>query len=40
MIYCFDLDNTICATPAYKLYSESIPHPKVIKYINGLKLKI
>ncbi len=39
MIYCFDLDNTICATASSKLYSESVPYPKVVNHINGLKLK-
>jgi len=37
MIYCFDLDNTICATPSSKNYEESVPYQPVIKKINNLK---
>ena len=37
MIYCFDLDNTICATPSSKNYEECIPYRSVIKKINALK---
>ena len=36
MIYCFDLDNTICATPASKKYIEAVPYWSVIKHINIL----
>ena len=39
MIYCFDLDNTICATPASKIYSESIPYRQIVSYINKLKVQ-
>ena len=37
MIYCFDLDNTICATPSSKNYNESVPYRLIIKKINSLK---
>jgi len=37
MIYCFDLDNTICATAQSKKYEESVPYWPVINYINNLK---
>jgi len=36
MIYCFDLDNTICATPASKKYAEAVPYRSVIEHINLL----
>jgi len=36
MIYCFDLDNTICATPASREYDEAVPYTDVILYINKL----
>ena len=35
MIYCFDIDGTICATPQ-NFYKESIPDPAMIKKINEL----
>jgi len=37
MIYCFDLDNTICATSSSKNYEESVPYRPVINKINSLK---
>lgn len=36
MKYCFDLDETICATPTSRKYSEAVPYTKVIKKINEL----
>ena len=39
MIYCFDLDNTICATPSSKKYEESVPYRPVINKINRLKTR-
>ena len=36
MTYCFDLDNTLCATPASKLYKEAVPYVPVIEYVNSL----
>ena len=33
-IVCFDLDNTICATPSSKNYEESVPYRPVINKIN------
>lgn len=35
MTYCFDLDNTICATPGNN-YAEAVPYIKVIEEINRL----
>jgi glycerol-3-phosphate cytidylyltransferase len=35
MTYCFDLDNTICATPG-KDYGQAVPYGKVIDKINEL----
>lgn len=37
MIYCFDLDNTICATAQSKKYEESVPYWSVVNHINNLK---
>jgi len=37
MIYCFDLDNTICATPFSKNYEGSVPYQVVIDKISSLK---
>jgi len=34
--YCFDLDNTLCATPSSKKYEEAIPFKHVISYVNQL----
>lgn len=34
--YCFDLDETICATPSSRNYYEAVPYLNVIKRINGL----
>lgn len=39
MTYCFDLDNTICATPSSKNYEECVPYRTVINKINALKLE-
>ena len=39
MIYCFDLDNTICATPSSKNYEESVPYRSVINKINRFKTR-
>ena len=36
MVYCFDLDNTLCATPSSKKYSEAVPYWSVINHINSL----
>tara|TARA_R100000008_G_scaffold86724_1_gene81153 strand:- start:18327 stop:19052 length:726 start_codon:yes stop_codon:yes gene_type:complete len=36
MTYCFDLDNTLCASPSSKKYEEAVPYTSVIKYVNGL----
>lgn len=36
MHYCFDLDETICATPSSRIYREAIPYSKVIDKINTL----
>jgi len=36
MIYCFDLDNTLCATPDSRKYEDATPYLKVIKYVNSL----
>jgi glycerol-3-phosphate cytidylyltransferase len=35
MNYCFDLDGTICATPAKK-YAEAVPYMDVVRRINSL----
>ncbi len=35
MIYCFDLDNTLCKTNSNK-YEDSIPMPERIKKVNDL----
>jgi glycerol-3-phosphate cytidylyltransferase len=36
MKYCFDLDETICATPASRKYAEAVPYIKVVSAINDL----
>jgi glycerol-3-phosphate cytidylyltransferase len=36
MVYCFDLDNTLCATPSSKKYDESVPYWSVINHVNSL----
>ena len=36
MKYCFDLDETVCLTPANRNYAEAIPYQKVIEKINCL----
>ena len=36
MTYCFDLDNTLCATPNSKAYKEAVPYLSVIDYVNSL----
>lgn len=36
MRYCFDLDETICATPSSRNYASAVPYYKVIKKINEL----
>jgi glycerol-3-phosphate cytidylyltransferase len=36
MKYCFDLDETICATPSSRKYQEAIPYYPVIRRINEL----
>ncbi len=36
MRYCFDLDETICATPPNRDYQQAIPYHKVIHKINHL----
>jgi cytidyltransferase-like protein len=36
MRYCFDLDETICATPSSRNYAEAIPYYKMIDKINAL----
>jgi glycerol-3-phosphate cytidylyltransferase len=36
MNYCFDLDETICATPSSRKYDEAVPYHKVIQKINDL----
>ncbi len=36
MIYCFDLDNTLCATPDSRKYEDAAPYFKAIKYVNSL----
>lgn len=34
--YCFDLDETICATPLSRIYADAVPYFEVIDRINGL----
>jgi glycerol-3-phosphate cytidylyltransferase len=36
MKYCFDLDETICATPSSRKYDEAVPYHKVVNKINEL----
>jgi glycerol-3-phosphate cytidylyltransferase len=36
MKYCFDLDETICATPTSRKYAEAVPYTKVVQRINDL----
>ena len=36
MKYCFDLDETICATPSSRKYEEAVPYHKVVNKINEL----
>lgn len=36
MKYCFDLDETICATPSSRKYAEAVPYQKMIDKINRL----
>ena len=36
MKYCFDLDETICATPSSRKYNDAIPYIRVIQKINEL----
>lgn len=36
MKYCFDLDETICATPSSRNYNDAIPYNRVIQKINEL----
>ena len=36
MKYCFDLDETICATPSSRKYDEAVPYQQVIERINEL----
>lgn len=36
MKYCFDLDETICATPASRNYGQSVPYVQMIQKINEL----
>ena len=36
MKYCFDLDETICATPSSRNYNDAIPYNGVIQKINEL----
>jgi|TARA_Y100000310_G_scaffold295509_1_gene326926 glycerol-3-phosphate cytidylyltransferase len=36
MVYCFDLDNTLCATPSSKKYHEAVPYHSVIHHVNSL----
>ena len=36
MKYCFDLDETICATPSSRKYDDAVPYIKVIQKINEL----
>ena len=36
MKYCFDLDETICATPSSRSYYDAVPYVRVIQKINEL----
>lgn len=36
MRYCFDLDETICATPSTRIYANAVPYLKMIEHINTL----
>ena len=36
MKYCFDLDETVCATPSSRIYEDAIPYNKVVSAINDL----
>ena len=36
MKYCFDLDETICATPSSRKYDDAVPYIRVIQKINEL----
>lgn len=36
MKYCFDLDETICATPSSRKYAEAVPYQKMVDKINRL----
>jgi len=36
MRYCFDLDETICATPSSRNYAHAVPYLQVIAKINSL----
>ena len=36
MRYCFDLDETICATPSSRKYDDAVPYIRVIQKINEL----
>ena len=36
MKYCFDLDETFCATPSSRNYDEAVPYHKVVNKINEL----
>ena len=35
-ILCFDLDNVICTTDKNKVYKNSKPKKKIVKFINSL----
>jgi glycerol-3-phosphate cytidylyltransferase len=39
MIYCFDLDGTICSSVENSKYNEAVPFPGVVEEINKLKEK-
>lgn len=37
MRYCFDLDETLCATPRSRIYADAVPYPKMIEHVNALQ---
>jgi glycerol-3-phosphate cytidylyltransferase len=36
MRYCFDLDETLCATPSTRIYADAVPYLKMIEHLNAL----
>lgn len=39
MKYCFDLDETICATPSSRNYNDAIPYNRVIQKLMNCMIK-